>query len=178
MPVNVPLLTTQSEHFTYVYESDLADQMPTLVKSCEDAFATLVPVFHWQPRQKTIVMFSDAMDVHNGWATVYPRPMILIYASDAPQESTIYEPGDYVRRTVFHEFAHILTMDAQYGLDAYLTHIFGRVLPGAGDPLSLSLTLMAAPPGLLAPPWFQEGLSTWAETEFVGPAGAAAAGWI
>ncbi len=169
MPIHVPLQQTESAHFLYIYEQPLASHMPGLIQSCEDAYALLTPVFHWEPRQKTVIMFSDAMDTHNGWATVYPRPMILIYASDAPPQSTIYEPGDYIRRTVFHEFAHILSIDAQYGVDATLTDIFGRVLPGAGDPLSLALTLLAASPGLLAPPWYQEGLSTWAETEFAGP---------
>lgn len=169
MPVHVPLRQAGSAHFLYIYEAPLEPRMPGIIQSCEDAYDLLTPVFHWQPRQKTVVMVSDAMDIHNGWATVYPRPMILIYTADVPPESTIFDPGDYMRRTIFHEFAHILSIDAQYGVDAALTDIFGRVLPGAGDPLSLALTLMSAPPGLLAPDWYKEGLPTWAETEFVGP---------
>ena len=169
MPVHVPLKQTESAHFIYIYEASLVDQIPGIIGSCEDAHSILSPVFNWVPKQKTIVMYSDIQDIHNGWATVYPRPMIMLYASDAPPESTIYEPGDYMRRTIFHEYAHILSMDAQYGADAILTDIFGRVYPVSGDPLSFVLMLLSAPPGLLAPPWYKEGLSTWAETEFVGP---------
>lgn len=169
MPIHVPLRQTESDHFIYIYDQSLEDQMPGLIKSCEDAHTILTPVFHWVPKQKTIVMYSDIQDIHNGWATVYPRLMIMIYASDAPQESTIYEPGDYIRRTVFHEYAHILSNDAQYGLDATLTNIFGRVYPITGDPLSFALMMLSASPCLLAPPWYKEGLATWVETEFVGP---------
>ncbi|MBN1849275.1 MAG: PD40 domain-containing protein [Deltaproteobacteria bacterium] len=169
MPVHVPLRQTESAHFIYIYETSLEDQIPSIMRSCEDAHSILSPVFNWVPKEKTVIMYSDVQDIHNGWATVYPRPMIMLYASDAPPESTIYEPGDYMRRTIFHEYTHILSMDAQYGTDATLTDIFGRVFPVSGDPLSLVLMLLSAPPGLLAPPWYKEGLSTWAETEFVGP---------
>jgi len=169
MPVGVPLMQTESEHFIYIYEQPLKDRMPDLIKSCEDAHRLLSPVFNWTPKKKTIVMYSDAQDIHNGWATVYPRPMIMVYASDAPPGSTIYEPGDYIRRTIFHEYTHVLSMDAQYGTDAVLTSIFGRVDVLQGDLLSFILMLMAAPPGALAPAWYQEGLAIWVETEFVGP---------
>ena len=169
MPIGVPLKQSESDHFVYIYEEPLDHKMSDLIKSCEDAHTILSPLFNWTPKHKTIVMYSDAQDIHNGWATVYPRPMMTIYASDAPPGSTIYEPGNYIRRTVFHEYAHLLCMDAQYGFDATLTSIFGRVLPYEGDPLSFTLMLLAAPPGVLAPRWYQEGLSTWAETEFVGP---------
>ena len=169
MPVHVPLIQTESEHFIYIYEQPLKDRMSDLIKNCEDAHRLLSPVFNWTPKEKTIVMYSDAQDIHNGWATVYPRPMILVYASDAPPGSTIYEPGDYIRRTIFHEYAHVLSMDAQYGTDGVLTRIFGRVFALQGDPLSFILMLLAAPPGVLAPVWYKEGLAIWAETEFVGP---------
>lgn len=169
MPVQVPLKESASDNFIYIYEQSLEKRMPDLVKCCEDAHRILSPVFNWTPKDKTIVMYSDAQDIHNGWATVYPRPMMLIYASDAPPGSTIYEPGSYIRRTVFHEYAHVLFMDAQYGADAVLSTIFGRSIALQGDPLSFVLLLLAAPPGFLSPDWYKEGLGTWAETEFVGP---------
>ncbi len=61
--------------------------------------------------------------------------------------------------------AHVLSMDAQYGADAFLSAIFGRVRP-TGDFLSLVLAACTAPPGFLAPIWYREGLAIWAETEF------------
>lgn len=169
MPIHVHLKQSESEHFIYIYEKSLQNQIPGIIKDCEDAHSILSPTFNWVPKNKTIVMYSDAQDVHNGWATVYPRPMIMIYASDAPPGSTIYEPGNYIRRTIFHEYAHILSMDAQYGTDDILTDVFGRINILTGDYLSFVLMLLAAPPGVLAPAWYKEGLAIWAETEFVGP---------
>ncbi|MBU4200583.1 MAG: hypothetical protein KKG09_03140 [Verrucomicrobia bacterium] len=168
MPIYEPLKTTASDHFLYIYQQSLEPQLPGLIKSCEDAHSLLAPVFNWTPRRKTVVMISDNYDLHNGWATVYPRPILQICLADAPPHSTIYEPGHYLRRTIFHEYAHLLSLDAQYGLDNALRRIFGRVVP-AGDMLSVLMTLAAAPPALFAPTWYLEGLTTWAETEFVGP---------
>ena len=168
-PVHSRLKRAESDHFVYIFQDSLIDRMPEFMRICEDAHAVLTPVFKWTPRARTTVMYVDAEDVHNGWATVYPRPTILVHASDAPPGTTIYEPGNYVRRTVFHEYAHVLTMDAQHGTDAVLSRIFGRVLPIMGDPLSILLMLLSAPPGVLAPRWYQEGLAIWSETEFVGP---------
>jgi len=165
MPVNEPLLETESAHFLYIYSQSLSDQVPMLARYCEEAYVRLTPVFKWTPRQKTMVLYADSLDEHNGMASVSPRPMIMVYAAGSAPESTIYEPGFYLRRTVFHEFAHILAMDAQYGFDDTMARIFGRVMP-VGDLLSILIAVCAAPPGELGPRWYQEGLAIWAETEF------------
>lgn len=169
MPVYESVRKAESEHFRYIYQVSLDSQLPALIRDCEDAYSTLTPVFRWTPRDKVWVMFSDDLDVHNGWATSVPRPRMQIYASDSPAGSSIFEPGRYLRRTVFHEFTHVLTLDAQYGADAWLAGIFGRVVPVAPDPVSLMLTFFTLPPTLFAPTWVLEGFTTWVETEFVGP---------
>lgn len=167
-PVHASLQYRESEHFRYIYQESLAERLPHLAKCCEDAHAMLSPIMKWGPRRKTVVFYFDNEDVHNGWATVYPRPAMMILASDAPPGSTIYEPGDYIRRTVVHEYTHILTMDAQYGVDKVLSRIFGKSNT-AGDMLSVLLTVLSASPGVLAPAWYTEGLAMWAETELAGP---------
>jgi Tol biopolymer transport system component len=169
LPAGAEVRRTSSEHFIYLFEAELADQVPLLQKHCEDAHAALSPIFNWSPRRKTLVIYTDAMDLHNGMATIYPQPLMVLYAMSAHPATTIFEGGNDLRRTVFHEYAHILGMDAQYGFDAALSRIFGRGLLLAGDPLSALLMFLAAPPGVLAPRWYQEGLAMWVETEFVGP---------
>lgn len=169
MPTDDGLRRTESEHFVYIYQAALEDRIPKLVRDCEDAWELLTPIFQWTPREKPVVLFSDAHDVHNGWATVFPRPTMMIYAAEASPGSTIYEPGDPIRRTVFHEFTHLLSMDPQFGFDGALHRIFGRVLSASGDPLSALITFLAMPPGAVVPTWFAEGLAIWAETEMAGP---------
>ncbi len=169
MPINEALRQTESDHFLYIYQASLEAQIPNLIKSCEDAYSLLTPAFKWQPREKITILYHDAMDEHNGSATVYPRPTIEIYAAGVSPVSSIYEPGNFIRSTVFHELAHVLPLDAQYGADAVLASLFGRVTTPIGDPLSVLIMLCAAPPNALAPNWYLEGLSIWSETEFVGP---------
>ncbi|MBI2438385.1 MAG: PD40 domain-containing protein [Lentisphaerae bacterium] len=165
MPVYEDLRRTESAHFIYIYQVSLAPQLPELVKLCEETFDLLTSILHWAPRGKTIVLYADSLDEHNGAAWVHPRATVLLYAAGSSPGSSIYEPGLFLRRTFLHEYTHVLSMDAQYGADAVLSAIFGRVLP-TGDLLSLILAACAAPPGFLAPTWYLEGLAIWAETEF------------
>ncbi len=163
-----PLRVVEREHFRFIYQEPLEAKLPEIIKSFEDAYAVLSPVFKTVPRQKITVLFDDSWDEHNGFATIFPRPTVAVYAADVSPGSSIYEPGDFWRGTAFHEMAHVLPMNAQYGLGDFLTRIFGRLQP-LGDPLSTVLGLLAIPPNTLAPTWYLEGLSIWAETEFVGP---------
>ncbi|MDZ4198785.1 MAG: hypothetical protein U1E27_05800, partial [Kiritimatiellia bacterium] len=163
-----PLRVTETEHFVFIFQKPLAPLMPNLVQSFEDAFELLSPVFHTRPRGKIHVLFDDSWDEHNGFATIFPRPLIAVYAADVSPGSSIYEPGNFHRSTVFHEMAHVLPMNAQYGFGKILSRIFGRVLP-LGDPISTTLAILSIPSNSIAPEWFLEGLSIWSETEFVGP---------
>jgi hypothetical protein len=169
MPSDEPVRVSETAHFRCLYEPALAPLVPQLLADCEEAHARLSPVFRWTPAGKTTVLFADDTDLHNGWATPVPRPTMKILASAPPVKSSIFDAGPYLRRTVFHEYAHILVTDAQYGADAALAGLFGRVLPLMADPLSLTLTFFSLPPSLFAPSWFHEGISTWVETEFAGP---------
>lgn len=169
MPVYEAVREAESAHFRYLYQASLEHLLPALIRDCEDAYDVLTPVLRWTPRSEVLVMFSDDIDLHNGWATPVPGPRMQIYASDSPVGSSIFEPGRYLRRTVFHEFTHVLTLDAQYGVGSVLADIFGRVVPVSPDPISLALMLFTLPSALFAPAWVLEGFTTWAETEFVGP---------
>jgi hypothetical protein len=169
MRVDEGLFKAESEHFVCIVEESLLDELPGFMKDCEDAYRVLTPLFRWEPKRKTVALYSDAVDMHNGWTLVSPRPTMLVYAADSPKSSTIYEPGSYRRRTVFHEFAHVLGMDARHGFHNAWTSLLGRVAPGDNDVLSFLLFLFTTSPGEMAPRWYQEGLAIWAETEFVGP---------
>ncbi|MBU1694542.1 MAG: hypothetical protein KKC51_11335, partial [Verrucomicrobia bacterium] len=80
--------------------------------------------------------------------------------------SGIYEPGGYLRSTIWHEYTHVLMIDAKYGFGDLLGRFFGRFLPEVGDPVSTLIALWAIPPGMTAPNWYLEGSAIWSETEF------------
>ncbi|MFH1970046.1 MAG: hypothetical protein ABIJ53_06975 [Verrucomicrobiota bacterium] len=81
MPVYENLRRTESAHFIYIYQVSLAPQVPALIRLCEGAYDLLTPALHWTPHGKTIILYADAMDEHNGAAWVHPRPTILLYAA-------------------------------------------------------------------------------------------------
>ncbi len=168
MPVYDELRQAESDHFIYIFQAKLRDRLPALCLLCEEAHAVLAPVYGWTPRRKTVILYHDARDDHNGWTTVFPRPIIELVAAGNPPGATTYNPGNELRSTVFHEYSHVLAMDAQYGLSAGLNSVFGRLVP-LGDPLSTFLGACATPAGVLAPDWYLEGLAVWAESEFAPP---------
>jgi hypothetical protein len=150
-----------------IYQVPLEESAPRIAEYCEEAFSVLTRVFKWTPEGKIDVLFVDAFDTHNGWATVLPHKRMAVFAAGSEPGSTIYQPGDYLKRTVYHELTHLLTMDMSYGYSATFSGIFGRVLPF--DILSSIIFLLTTPPGVLVPRWVQEGVSVWAETEFTPP---------
>lgn len=166
-PTSEDLKTFNTEHFRVIYQTPLESAVPMIAQYCEEAYVTLEQVFRWTPEGRIDVMFLDSIDTHNGWATTVPHKRMAIYAAGAEPSSSIYQPGNYLRRTVFHELAHVFVMDISNGYDAAMSGIFGRVLPF--DIVSLILSLLTLPPGVLAPSWLLEGFSIWAETEFVPP---------
>ena len=168
MPTREKLFTLVTPHFRIIYQEPLADAAPRMARYAEEAYAILTEVYAWAPQEKIDLLFVDSLDTHNGWATAIPHDTFLIYAADAEQGSSIYQPPDYLRRTVFHELTHVLTLDRRAGYNRFLSGVFGKILP-LGDPLSSGLFLFTASPVALAPDWYLEGQAIWAETAFAPP---------
>jgi hypothetical protein len=168
VPTKEKLHIIETPHFRVIYQNSLAEAAPVIAEYSEEAYSVLTSIFEWIPEGKIDVLFVDAYDTHNGWATPLPHNTISIFAVGSEQGSSIYQPGNYLRRTVYHELTHLLTMDSRYGYNKFLSSIFGKVVP-FGDPVSFATFLFTSSPVLLAPRWFLEGEAIWAETEFVPP---------
>ncbi len=168
MPSTEKVMEVESGHFRILYQQSLADTVPDLARACEEAYFILSRIVTWSPEGKITVLYLDAFDSHNGWSSVVPRNTIAIYAAGAEQGSRIYQPGNDLRRTVFHELMHLLGTDRRSRYNAGLSAVFGKVYP-LGDPLSFIMFLATASPNMLAPRWYLEGQSIWAESEFASP---------
>lgn len=162
-------IVRESPNFVFISEQQLQDDIPELAKDCEQAYSTLSPLLQWRFREKVTVLLSDRSDYHNGWATALPRPTLAVIAAPPRSGSFLHAPGDWQRRTIYHELIHLLQTDASYGFISRCNRVFGRVIPDLMDPLSLLTALACLPPGNAAPSWFLEGTAVWAETSFVGP---------
>jgi Tol biopolymer transport system component len=168
VPVGEELFTFATPHFRITYQEPLADSAPLIGRYAEEAYAALSEIFAWSPAGKIDILFVDSLDSHNGWATAIPHNRVLIQAAGSEPGSSIYLPGHYLRRTVFHELTHVFTMDMRFGYNRVLSSIFGKVAP-FGDPLSGLLFLFTSSPVALSPSWYLEGQAIWAETEFAPP---------
>jgi len=157
----------ETEHFRIIYQKPLAEAVPFIAEYCEEAYGILTRVFDWEPPEKTAVLIQDGFDTHNGWATPIPHNTISIYIAGPAPGTSIFQEGNYIRRTIFHELTHVITTDIRTGYSGVLSKIFGKVAPA--DTVSAGLFLFTSSPVMLAPRWFLEGVSIWAETEFCPP---------
>ncbi len=169
VPITEKLMETKTEHFRIIFQESLRSAVPYVAEQCEEAYQTLTPIFRWYPQEEIEVLFVDAFDTHNGWATVIPHNRMAIYAAGAEPGSSIFQPCNYLRRTIYHELTHVLSMDMRYGYNWALSGIFGKLLPVNYDPLSSLLFYFSTSPVALAPTWYLEGIAIWAETEFAPP---------
>ncbi len=157
--------TIESEHFVFHYHQGLDKMAIRAAALSEDIHDQLSPLFQWFPAEKTQVVLIDNMDFANGMATVLPYNAMYIFAVPPLPDMTTGEYDDWLELVLLHEYAHILTLDPAKGYSTITRKIFGKPLPVA-DPFSLLLFLAAAPPNVLMPDWWAEGIATWAETEF------------
>jgi hypothetical protein len=168
VPRREKLLHLDTPHFAVLYPQPLADTAALVARYAEEAYAILTEVYGYRPESKIDLLLVDSTDTHNGWATPVPHNTILIYAAGSEPGSSIYQPANYLRRTVFHELTHVLTTDMRFGYNKVFSRVFGKVLP-FNDPLSYATFLSTASPVLLAPSWYLEGQAIFAETQFAPP---------
>jgi hypothetical protein len=171
MPTTEKIEVVDTAHFKILYQAPIAQNVPLLAAYCEEAYYVLTRLLGRQPSEKIRVFLTDNFDTHNGWATVVPRNTMAIYLAGTRQGSQIYQPGNYLRRTIYHEMMHVLSMDMRAGYNKALEKIFGKIDPTVtgGDLISYLMFLSTASPNVLAPNWYLEGISMYAETEFAAP---------
>jgi Tol biopolymer transport system component len=169
VPPGLHLKEIDTEHFRILYQASLESTVPYIADQCEQAFAQLSSIFQWHPQKRIAVLFTDTVDTHNGWSTVISHNVIGLYAAGSEQGSSVYQPGNYLKRTIYHELAHTLCMDMRYGYNRVFSQLFGKINPTSGDPLSLLMFYLSASSVALAPQWYLEGIAIWAETEFAAP---------
>ncbi len=168
VPHTEKLLIADTPHFRIIHQKSLTDSVPLLARYAEEAYAVLTEIYRWRPRGRIDLLYVDSLDTHNGWATVVPHNTILIYAAGAEPGSSIYAPGNDLRRTMHHELTHVLNMDMRFGYNRLFSRLFGKALP-FGDPLSGAISLFSTSPAALTPAWYLEGQAIWAETQFAPP---------
>lgn len=160
--------TRETAHFSIHYQQGLEQTADRAAGLAEQAHAMLTKALGWTPEgEKTHLVLADRSDFANGFATVLPYNLIYIYVVPPHPDMTIGQYDQWLAMAIVHEYAHVLTMDAARGYSSLTRKVFGKPMPGA-DPLSFLAFMLTAPPNVLLPNWWLEGVSVWAETEFAG----------
>ena len=166
-PTGEKVEVRETSHFKIIYQAPLFESIPFIADYCEEAYSVLTGIFNWIPTEKTTVLIQDGMDTHNGWATPIPHNTFTIYIGGPEPGSELFQKGNYLKRTIYHELTHVITMDIRLGYSRHFSNIFGKIVPS--DIFSYGLFLFTTSPVALSPRWFVEGLAIWSETEFCPP---------
>lgn len=151
VPANEDWLTIQTQHFNVHFTERLEGQARHTAAAAERAYANLATELV-RPRGSIDLVISDATDVSNGSATVFPSNRIVIYARPPVDQPSLESYGDWTVLVVQHELTHIFHLDRSRGIWGAAQHVFGR------NPVLF--------PNYYAPAWLTEGLAVYYESRF------------
>lgn len=122
-----------------------------IANEAERALDALAPLFGSEPERITLTI-DDLTDVYNATATALPRPKVALRALFPTDVELGLRTEDDLYLLLLHELTHNLQFS------------YTERPEGAGEPLRLGVVgegVAAVPP-----PWFVEGLATWAESTY------------
>ena len=147
-----------------------ADALRPLAERAVALYARMAADAGYTPTRTLHLVLSDDEDMHNGFSTVVPFPLVNVQLGPTRPESGLFAGADEPFRTMVHEFGHDLSNDRNHGWRGVLEAVFGRVMPS--EPLSLGVFLLSTPNHVLSPGFWHEGVAQWAETAYADPTSA------
>ena len=111
--------TYETEHFKIIYSAQQQDLGRYYSNIAEDAYQKLATLFQFQP-SKIVVVINDSTDAANGYATVVPYPLIMIYPVQTQNEGGLAEAGEWAKELFTHELTHIFQLYPANGFYNYL----------------------------------------------------------
>ncbi len=139
----------RTDHFDVIYDSRQENLANTYAKAAERSYSLLIPIFKEAPN-RTILILSDSSDAANGYASIFPYPLIQLFPVLPSQMDSISHYGFWPEELILHEYTHILNMEPASGFYTPLKYIFGSLIH----------------PNALLPRWYSEGLAVVTETWF------------
>ncbi|MGI8508340.1 MAG: TolB family protein [Gemmatimonadaceae bacterium] len=151
VPANEAWLTIRTQHFNVHFTRALEEEARHAATVAERAYANLATELV-RPRGTIDIVISDATDVSNGSATVFPSNRIIIYARPPVDEPSLESYDDWTVLVLQHELTHIFHLDRSRGIWSAAQHVFGR------NPVLF--------PNYYTPAWLTEGLAVYYESRF------------
>ncbi len=140
--------TLETAHFAVHYYDDGERFARTVGGYCEEARADLLARIGWAPKERVHVVVTDEVDDSNGFTTVLPYPTFTLWAGPPAPDGELGRFDDWLRTLVFHEYAHVVHLDAAGGVPELFNGLFGRLWK----------------PNTALPRWVTEGFAVWVES--------------
>ncbi|MGE5578314.1 MAG: hypothetical protein ACM3TT_14110 [Syntrophothermus sp.] len=127
----VAWMTLETPHFYIHFVKGQEETAAEAAAVAEDVHERLTARLGHQPGQKTQLVLSDFTDLHNGSADLISQRIEIF--TTYPTPASEYSSGDdmkwesLLRRTITHEYAHVLQTDMNSGMAGEFRQIFGRV---------------------------------------------------
>jgi len=140
--------TFDTEHFHFIYADGYFDFTERAATHLEHAHEIISPLLKWSPRYKTNILVADNADAANGFTAPPLRIGIVLIATPPDVYFSTSYTEDWIKLLVFHEYTHMLNIDATTEWMEALRVMFGDVIR----------------PNSLWPVWMLEGLAVYFET--------------
>ncbi len=118
----------------------------------EEAHQVLSPLLDWKPGRPVHMLVTDDRDSANGFARVFGRNFITIYAKPPTPENNLGYFDDWLRVLIYHEYVHILHIDTKTGIPDWYNRVFGKQYH----------------PNSVLPRWYKEGVAIYYESHSTG----------
>ena len=140
--------TFETEHFTLTYAEGYFEFTKRAAIHLEHAHKILSPLLKWSPRYKTSIVVVDNEDDANGFTMPALRVGIVLIATPPDAWFPTSYTDDWIKLLTFHEYTHMLNIDATTKWMEVMRWVFGDVIRPNG----------------LWPVWMLEGLAVYFET--------------
>ena len=151
-------LTLETANFRITYAAGLDSLAVRAAEVAEAMHTRFGATLAAPPKGKIDFVITDNTDVSNGFASLFPRNRIVLFAAPPPggMGGLEYNRG-WIELLVTHELAHIFHLDQTGTLGRAVRAVFGR-LPYTWPTF----------PAQLTPRWNIEGLATYIESRETG----------
>lgn len=144
----------ETEHFRIIFHQGLEETALEFADNAESIHEILSERLNWEPHGKTRLIFSNNLDITNGYTMVTPWKRVELFMTPPPGDSSIGYYDDWLNLVFAHEYTHVLHLDASGDLYLALRKIFGRF------PLFFN--------AFYQPYWLIEGLAVFEESRMTG----------
>jgi len=141
----------ETPHFSVFYPEGTVPVAERAAAWAEWAYERLADDFGYRPGRIRLIL-TDHADVANGFTTVLPERLVVVFLPPPDSADTIGDYDDWLKTVLVHELTHLFHLERAHPVYRGLRFLFGR------SPLLF--------PNLLAPDWFTEGLATLEETRW------------